>query len=174
MKMHPQQQSDTVSDVVAACLTIVLSDEAWRDIGFARRPRLGAFFQRFRPTWKTDLENRATQEILAAVTAAHAVAGRVTSDDIPKVIDAYTASADLATALGYSSRDEGARHLSEVITQYCKTPIRDWHALIANHIAPNAIPDKKLSARLSFGCIQFSQNLGSMVLTLKQRRPDQQ
>ncbi len=165
--MHPQQRSGAVSNVVATCLTFVLSDEAWQDIGFPRRPRFGAFFQRFRPKWKTDLENRVTQEILAAVTAAHALAGRITFDEIPRIIAEYTASADLAAALGYSSRNEGRRRLSETIAQYCKTPIRDWNTMIANHMALNAIPDKKVSTRLLFGCIRFSENLGNMVLILR-------
>ena len=163
--------SDAVSDVVATCLGSVLSNEAWQDIGFANRPRHGAFFQRFRPRWKIDLEKRVTQEMLATFTAAHAIAGRVSSDDIPSVIAAYTARGDVVVALGYSSRPEGVRHLTETITQYCRTPIRDWHTLFMKRIAPDTIPEKKLSARLLIGCIRFSQNLGNMVLILRRDGP---
>jgi hypothetical protein len=163
--------SDAVSDVVTTCLTTVLSDEPWQDIGFAKRPRSGAFLQRFRPTWKSDLERRVTQELLVIFTAAHSVAGRVTSDDIPSVIAAYTASADVVAALGYSYRDESVRHLTEAIAQYCRTPVRDWHGLIAKRIATNSIPDKKLSARLLVGCVRLSQNLENMILILTRGGP---
>ena len=90
---------------------MVLSDEPWRDIGFSKRPRYGKFFQRFRARWKTDLEKRTLQEMLAAFTAAYVVAGRVSSDKVLSIVGAYTARADILTALGYSSREEGVRDL---------------------------------------------------------------
>jgi hypothetical protein len=158
---------DETSDVVATCFMMVLSDEPWRDIGFSKRPRCGAFFQRFRAAWKTDLEKRTIQEMLAAFTAAHAVAGRVSPDGIRSIIAAYTARPDVLTALGYSSREEGVRHLTETTADYCRTPIRDWASIAVKGIEPSSIPDKALSARLLVGCIQFSQNLGNMVLVLR-------
>jgi hypothetical protein len=164
--------SDPTADVVITCFRTVFSDEPWRDIGFAKRPRYGAFFQRFRSAWRTDLEKRTIQEMLATLTAAHVLAGRVSLDDIPTIIAAYTARPDVATALGYSSREESTRHLSQTIAQYCKTPIGDWAGVIAKRLAPASIPDKALSASLLVGCVRFSQNLGSMVLVLRRDRPE--
>jgi hypothetical protein len=158
---------DSVNNVAATCLGSLLKDEPWQDLGFAKRPRHGKFFERFRPKWKNELENKAVQEILATFTAAYALASRITSEDIPSVIALYTAKADLVTALGYSSRDEAARHLSERIAQYCRTPTADWHALIVKQIDPSSIPNKKLSANILVGCIRFTRNAGMMIHALE-------
>jgi hypothetical protein len=159
--------SDAVSGVIAICLRTILSNEPWQDIGFAKRPRSGALFRRFRPRWKVDLERRVIQEMLATFTAAHAVAGRVAPDEISRIIAGYTARDDVVVALGYQSRAEGVRHLTESIAQYCGAPTKDWHSIIAARVAPSSIPDKKLSARLFVGCIRFSQNLSNMIFILR-------
>jgi hypothetical protein len=167
MENPEQGSSDAISNVVLTCLEILLSDEAWRDIGFTRRPRIGALFQRFRPAWKVNLENRVAQTMLAALTAAHATAGKFSYDNVPEVIAAYTGRPDMAAQLGYASPDEGVRHLSQSVAEYLRTPVGDWHILIARQIAPNIIPDKKLSARILFGCVRFSEVVTMMVLHLR-------
>jgi len=53
MENPEQESSDAISNVVLTCLKILLSDEAWQDIGFAGRRRIGALFQRIRPAWET-------------------------------------------------------------------------------------------------------------------------
>jgi hypothetical protein len=159
---------DSASSVVAAtCLSMLLSDEPWRDIGFPKRPRVGALFQRFRAAWKPALEKRTIQHMLAAFTATHLIAGKASSDSVGSIIAAYTARPDVLTALGYSTREEGVRHLTETIADYCRTPIGDWASIMVKGIQPSSIPDKALSARLLVGCIQFSHNLGTMVLVLR-------
>jgi hypothetical protein len=158
---------DSVNNVAATCLGSVLKDEPWQDLGFAKRPRHGKFFERFKPKWKNELENRAVQELLATFTAAYALASRITSEDIPFVIAAYTAKTDLVTALGYSTRNEAVQHLSKRIAQYCRTPTADWHALIVKRIDPSSIPIKKLSANILVGCIRFARNVGMMIHVLE-------
>lgn len=160
--------TDAVSGVVVTCLSTLLSDDAWQDFGFVKRPRHGSFFQNFRPTWKIDLENKVIQEMLSTLTAAHVLADRITSEDIPRIIAAYTARADLVASLGYSSRDESAQHLAERIACYRKTPLADWHIVIAKRIAPNSIPDKKLSARVLIGCVRFSIHISHMIPILRE------
>jgi hypothetical protein len=169
----PEQGSSEASNVAVTCLKILLSDEAWRDIGFTRRPRVGALFQRFRPAWKVNLENRVAQTMLAALTAAHATAGKISYDSVPEVIAAYTGRPDMAAQFGYASPDEGIRHLSQLVAEYLETPVGDWHILIATQIGSNMIPDKKQSARILFGCIKFSEVVKMMVVHLRSPPPKQ-
>ena len=105
--------------------------------------------------------------MLAALTAAHVVAGRISHDEMPGVIAKYISRSDLARALGYATPDEGLRRLFEAVDEYCKTPFGDWHLLITNQIAPNTIPDKKLANRILFGCLRFSEVVRTMVTHLK-------
>lgn len=137
-----ETRSDTVSKVAVTCLQTLLSDKAWQDIGYSRRPRIGAFFQRFRPAWKVNLENRIAETMLAALTAAHAVAGRITYSQVSEVIAWYVGQADLARTLGYTSPDECFLHLSNSIAEYRETPVGDWLDVIFRQMAPNSIPDK--------------------------------
>jgi hypothetical protein len=159
--------SDALGNVVATCLSMLLSNEAWQDFGFAKCPRHGRFFERFRPAWKSDLEKKLIQEMLSAFTVVHALADRIAYEDIPSVIAAYTERPDVVTALGYSTRDEFVQHLSERIAHYRRTPHDDWHTLIANRIDPNSIPDKTLSAGVLVGCVRFSINVRAMILVLR-------
>jgi hypothetical protein len=156
--------SDQVPDVVASCLRIVVSDEAWEDIGFGKRPRYGILFRMFRPKWKVKLERTVLKEMLASVTAAHLIAGSIRPDDIPRIIVAYIAAPEVLAGLGYSSPSESADYLWDRIGQYRRTPIRDWAGLLVKHVAPTSIPDRQLSAALLGGCVKFSQKLNTMVV----------
>jgi hypothetical protein len=159
--------TDTIKSVAAACLGAVLMDEPWIDFGFTKRPRYGSFFQTLRPTWKRDLEKTVAQQILATFTAAYVIAGYISSKEIPQVIAAF-AMADL-TALGYRSNDEGVTHLTKMIAQYHNTPVGYWYGVIAKQIDPMSIPDKKLSAAVTVGCIQYAENIDNMILVLRQK-----
>jgi hypothetical protein len=161
--------TNTIKSVAAACLGAVLKDEPWIDFGFTKRPRSGAFFQKLRSPWKRDLENTIAQQILATFTAAYVIAGHISSKDIPQVIEAY-AKVGL-TPLGYRSNDEGVTHLTKMIAQYHNTPFRNWSDLIAKQIGPMSIPDKKLRAAVTVGCIRYAQNMSNMIFVLKQKLP---
>lgn len=151
---------DSDNTVVATCLGMLLTDEPWQDFGFSKRPKYGAYFQRFRPKWKVDLEQRIVQEMLAVFTAAYVVAGRVPSGNTPNIISAYLEKTDVVKALGYVSRDEGVQRLTQSIAKYQVLPIREWHTLILERVNPTSIPDKKFSARLLLGCIHFVRTWG--------------
>jgi hypothetical protein len=118
----------------------VLPDEPWQDLGFSKRPRSGAYFQRFRPRWKVDLEKRILQEMLVVFTATYVVADRISSSNIPNVISAYLEKSDIVKALGYVSRDEGVQHLTRSIAKYRDSPIREWHTLILERVNPTLYP----------------------------------
>lgn len=161
---------DSVRRVVAQCCRTVLANEPWQDIGFPKRPRRGAFFQRFRPTWKVTLEKKVFQEMLAVFTAAHVAGGAVQGSDISEVVEAYTATPELVRALGFESRDHARRHLSESIETYVRTPSRQWSAVLCSRIDPNSVPDRAVGARLLLGCAQFGLNVEGMVNVIRRGR----
>jgi hypothetical protein len=76
------KMQDSDNTVAATCLGMLLTDEPWQDFGFSKRPKHGAYSQRFRSTWKVELERRILQEMLAVFTAAYVVSGRVPSGKI--------------------------------------------------------------------------------------------
>ena len=164
--------TNTIESVAAACLGAVMKDEPWIDFGYTKRPpflvwNVNTFFQKLRSPWKRDLENTIAQQILATFTAAYVIAGHISSDDIPQVIKAY-AKVGL-TPLGYRSNDEGVTHLANMIAQYHNTPFRNWSDLIAEQIGPMSVPDKKLRAAVTVGCIKYAQVMGGLILALKQK-----
>jgi hypothetical protein len=161
-----EAEPDTAEDVARACLKTFLSDEAWQDIGFSKRPRVGLLLQKFRPAWKMELENRVAQTMLAALTATYVATGRINYNQLREIVLFYTGKADMARALGYPSTYEAARELFDHTVEYSKCPINDWSTVIAGHVAPAAIPDKKLSAQIFFGCVRFAEVMKLMVLHL--------
>ena len=170
----PSRQDDInlVAAVAARCLNTVLMDEAWQDFGFAKRPRVGTLFQRFRPKWKFDLEKAVIQEMLPSLSAVHVLAEKMSTRELRTLVEFYTANEDVTGAMGYSSPAEAARHLLQRIAQYGKTPVGEWHNLMAQRIDPLSIPEIKLAGKVMVGCVQFSQNLGNMMLILRDSRSD--
>jgi hypothetical protein len=82
--------NDAILNVAATCLDTSLRDEAWQDLGFSKRPKYGAFFQRFRAKWKVDLEKSILQEMIILFTAAHLLAGKIRDSDIDDLVSLYT------------------------------------------------------------------------------------
>jgi hypothetical protein len=164
---EPSSVSESVKNVCARCAHDALLDDPWQDLGFSRRPRRGFVFSRFLPAWKVDLEKRVLQELLIAFTAAHAVAGWITADEMPRVVSVYTSTADLLRALGYSSREQAADHLTHSIAAYSQERPNRWGTLLCSRLSPLAIPDKHLSGRICVGCVRFGLNLESMVAGLQ-------
>jgi hypothetical protein len=105
--------------------------------------------------------------MLAALTAAHAAAGRISYGQVSEVIAWYIGQADLARTLGYATPDECFWHLSNNIAEYRETPVGDWSDVVFRQVAPNAIPDKKFRNRILPGCIRFAQIVQMMVLHLR-------
>jgi hypothetical protein len=161
------EMADKAWAIAHRCIGMTLNDENWQEIGLPKRPRIGALFQRFRAAWKPALEKRVLQHMLAGFTAAHVVAGKADAITIESIIAFYTAREDVTTAMGYSTREEGRRHLTKTIADYCKTPINDWSQITLHGIQPHEIPDKELSARLLVGCIRFSDTLVHMIPLLR-------
>ena len=115
------------------------------------------------------MEDRVIQEMLATLTAAHVLAGRISAEDVPSVVAAWAERAAVITSLGYLSGEEGTEHLTQSITKYLQTPVTEWHLQILKRIAPTSVPDKKLSARLMVGSILFAQHVGDMIPVLKRQ-----
>ena len=166
--------TDSPKVVAAACLSMILGNEPWQDLGFSGRPRYGAYFERFRSKWKVDLEKILLQEMLAVFTAAYVVADRITLDDIPNIIAVYLQNIDTVKALGYASRDDGVEHLTRAIRNYRGLPLREWQKPMWDRIQSIPMLDRKRAARLLLGCIQFAQNVITMVSLLRDNAPSDQ
>lgn len=161
--------NEAIAGVVSTCFQTVLRDEPWRDFGFPKRPKYGALIQKFRPTWKVELEKTILKEIIIVMTAVHVVAQVVSQDDIENLVDGYTSSPDLIRSLGYASRNEARIHLRNSIEDYVKSSPNQWCGMLFTRIDPNSLPDQKVVARLVLGCTQFGITAQNMVGILRQK-----
>jgi hypothetical protein len=154
-------------NVCISCLEMARRDEPWQVFGFGGR-RFWNRLRAFRPAWKIALEARIFQEMLAAFTAVHAVAGQITADDNALVVRIYTSWIETFASLGFSSYETAVVRLKESITQYQQTPLDHWPELIARRIDARAVPNKRLSVRLLAGCDRFAEIAAKMILLLPQ------
>jgi hypothetical protein len=152
---------------LSTCLRMVLDDEPWQDFGFSKRPRYGAWLQRFRAKWRVELEKTVLQQMLSALTAAYIVSGKVPKDFAEAAASAYTSSPDIATALGFSSHADDAIQLKEAINKYISSAPDEWPQILNAYIRPHSLPDKQLGARLFLGCAQFGISAKNMIGVLK-------
>ena len=160
---------EAIDGLVSTCLQTVLRDEPWRDFGFPKRPKYGALIQKFRSSWKVDLEKTILKEMIIVMTTAYVVAQVVSQDDIENVVDAYTSSPDLICSLGYASRNEARVHLRNSIEDYAKSSPNQWCGMLFTRIDPNSLPDQKIAARLVLGCTQFGITVQNMIEILRQK-----
>jgi hypothetical protein len=156
-----------VTEVVATCLRTVLNDEPWEDFGFPKRPRYGSWVQSFRPKWRVEVEKTVLQQMLCVLTAAYVVSGKLPKDSISLSAGMYTSNVDVAAALGFPSREEGASRLKETIEEYVLSSPDQWPEILHAHIRPDLLPDQKLGARLFLGCTQFGTSAKNMIGVLQ-------
>lgn len=154
-------------EALAICLGTVLKDEPWQDFGFRKRPRYGAWFQRFRAKWRVELEKRVLQEMLSALTAAYIVSGKLPKNFAERAANVYTANVGIAAALGFSSQDQGALQVKHAIDEYVSSPPEQWSQILYARIRPDTLPDKELGAKLFLGCAQFGDTAKNMIEVLK-------
>ncbi len=159
-----------ISHVIATCLQTVLRDEIWLDFGFTKRPKYGTLIQMIRPRWRVEIEKVVLKEMVIVLTAAHVIAGVISSKDIEQIADAYTTTSDVVRSLGYASRNEALIHLRNSIEEYSKLPPDQWPNTLVNHINPSNIPNEKIAARIMLGCAQFGTAAKNMINVLKQKR----
>jgi hypothetical protein len=101
--------------------------------------------------------------MLSALTAAYVIAGKVPKESVDASVAVYMSNSEVATALGFSSQEQGARLLKQAIDEYTSTPPEQWPQILAMHIRPNLLPDEKLGARLFLGCAQFGNSANDMI-----------
>jgi|GEM_PF-5264440 len=88
---------------VATCLDTILRDEPWRDFGFPRRPKYGAWLQRFRSKWRVKLEQTVLQQMFCALIAGYVVSGKASEESINASLVKYMSARGVATtAFGFS------------------------------------------------------------------------
>ena len=162
-----------VTEIGHTVLGTVLRDEPWQDLGFGRRPRCGAFFQRFRPKWRVDLEKAALKEMVILLTTAHLAAQVIAEQDIDGVIAFYVDGTERAheswRTLGYTSRSEAQLHLRNSIAAYSAAGPGRWSKLLLSRLGVPDIPQPKLAAHLIVGAVRFSETVRSMAQVLRQQ-----
>ena len=150
-------------------LELPLKNEPWLDTGYGKRPRCGALFQRFRPTWRVALENSLLREMIGIFTAAYMLAEVIEErDDFQDLINLY-ASTQLFPTFGFSSRADAFTYFRESIREYWETEPSNWPSVLARRVGFTRIPDQKLSAKLMVGSIRFAMSVETMVLVLRQQ-----
>ena len=162
-----------ILEVAAEILGTCLRDEPWQDIGFRRRPKHGAFFQRFRPKWKIKLEKSVLQQMLSLFTAANILAGTIPAHAIDDVVGLYVEGfgpvGELFRTLGYQTRCEATDHLRDSIRLYANNEPSEWPRLLVDSLQVKDVPDKKLAAQLLVGAVRFTRNVHGMTSVLEQR-----
>ena len=157
--------------VCHTCLGSCLRDEPWQDLGYPRRPKHGAAFQRFRPAWKVALEKSILREMIALFTTAHVRAGVIPENDIDDVVYIYANGwgpvTDLFRTLGYSSAGEAAPHLRASVHAYVTAAPGDWPRVLVARLGATGLPDQRFAARLIAGSAIFALNVDKMVTVLR-------
>ncbi|NLJ59986.1 MAG: hypothetical protein GX338_03455 [Firmicutes bacterium] len=163
---------DSIRQVAAECLQTILLDEPWQDFGFRRRPRYGARIQKLRSAWKVALEETLLQQMLSMLLAAYFMAGAIESHDLQQIIDSYTCTNTLWSALGYRSQDEARRDLRRSTNKYVDTPENGWSNVLLSRIDLDSVPKSSTAARLFMGCALFTLNVQRMIGLLAERYSD--
>lgn len=158
---------DSLSTVAAYCLSMVLSEEVWCDIGYPKRPRGGSVFEFFKKEWETELKHGVTREILASFTAAHIVANKIHNNDIDDITNIYFAYNNVEKSLGFNSVADAKAYIKESIRKYIETDPRNWSVVLGDRINIGNLPKEALTARVMVGCVNFTDNLNRMIHVLQ-------
>lgn len=162
-----------IAQIAVNCINTAISHTAWRDIGFARRPIVGSWFQRFRKPWKVALEKRAFREMLSLYSAAHVQAWDIPDSSIHQIAGIYNGSSDASQSMGFSSQQEGVVALSDRIAAYSKSAPGDWDKLLFEALKTMEVPDHKLRAKIMIGIVQFCTNIRHSKVYLMEHKPEE-
>ena len=162
-------KNDAVAGVISDAFMTVCDDDAWRILGFKRRPRGGWLLQKLRRRWKVELENKALREMISLVVAAYVSADVLTADTVNTVAAQCTSTPKLVRAFGYESKDTAETDLCASLQAYINVPAERWPALLLHRLDPAQLPDKELTARLVVGCARFVANAQDFAQALARR-----
>jgi len=156
-----------LNSIVAAILGDVRRDETWQDIGFPKRPKYGAFVQRFRAQWRVQLEKAILKQMIAVLTAAYVAAGALRRENLPEVlrlfVDGAGSTYELWRSYGYTSRSEAIQHLGSAVNEYIASDPNEWADILIPQLDLSNVSDKKLNANLFLGVVRFSLHARDLV-----------
>ncbi len=162
---------ESVLKVCHNCFGSCLRDEPWQDLGFPRRPKHGAVFQRFRTAWKVTLEKLILREMLALFTTAHVRAGVIAENDLDDVVNVFANGwgtvTDLFHTLDFSSAGEAAHDLRASVGAYVNADPGEWPRILIQRLGTTGLPDQRLSAGLIARSVIFTANVEAMVTVLR-------
>lgn len=145
--------TEEVKQALRKCVSLAFSDDTWRFWGFPKRPKHGSFWNKFRPKWQVQLEQRLFAEIIITHAAAYVAGGVLDSDGIDEMVQFFTNDPQVGNCIGYSS----SARLRKDILEYAKSAADEWPGIIADRLLIDSIADKGLAASVVFGCSQFSR-----------------
>jgi hypothetical protein len=155
------------SKVAVMCVKIALSDQPWKDLGFRKRPKYGASFQRFRAQWKVRLENMLLREMIILFTVTYLSSGVVGLEQIDDLVQFYSSGPDgkqpLWKCYGYQSSAEAIEYFRESILAYMSTPQGKWSERLCSRCGFLNIPNKKFGATLLVRGIKFIETVREMI-----------
>lgn len=155
-----------VENVLGNSVALALADESWQDFGFARRPKHGTFFKKFRPDWKTSLEDRIVHTIICSVVAAHHSAGLFSSDALPQLVLKLTENSDVVRSFGFATRDDAARLFEKLSLDFMEVGIGNWYSIVVNSLQPEAIPDLVVRDQIVRAALTWTKSLFRLKLLL--------
>lgn len=145
--------TEEVKQALEKCVSLAFCDYTWRFWGFPKRPKYGSFWNKLRPKWRVELEQKLFAEILISNIAAYVAGGALDSDGVDELVRFFTTDPQIGNCIGYSSGD----HLRDDIFEYAKAPADEWSGILTGRLPLNSITDKRLAASILFGCSQFSR-----------------
>lgn len=143
---------EEVKQALGSCVSLVFSDHAWRFWGFPKRPKHGAFWDKFRPKWLVEFEQKLTAEIITTNAAAYVVGGVLDEDCVDELARFLTTEPRVGDFIGYSSSSQ----LREDILEYAEASVDDWPTILMERLSIDKIEDKNLAASVLVGCAQYT------------------
>ena len=162
---------DRDTKVEQVCLVLwqsLLHEGSWTTLGFPERPKVGSFFNRFRPSWRVQLEERVSLEILGLVGAAHLKGGKIAVSEVPALV-AMVVQRRAWESLGSSSQQEAEQLLASRMLAYAEADVTGWPGMLESGLDFQSIPDRVLWASLAIGVERFPGLLEPLIGRLRAR-----
>ncbi len=154
--------NEKVKKILGRCLSIAFGDPAWQFFGFRKRPRHGAFWQKFRPEWRVALERRLFVEIFLTNVAAYVKSGSLDSHEVGELTEFMMSDAGverLLNTFGYKS----SLNIKCDVMKYAEAHLDKWAEMLTSRLQIDSIADKNLYASVLEGCLR-TQDVAEIII----------
>lgn len=165
--MSQSGNNEIMKKIWARSCQYALHDEPWRDLGFKRRPKYGAFFQRFRSKWKVELETKVGNELISIFCSVYFAAGILQKTQLDEHVLLFTSYASqnrgVLRSMEFDTPDDLVAFFRESIVTYINTPTKEWHIPFLSRCKVDTVPIK-VHAKLVVGAIRFGEIIEAMIV----------